>query len=131
MKCRNFIICGLTGWCIEVFFTAMGEAGKKDKKLIGHSSIWMFPIYGLASAIGEIYPKIAKWPGIVRALLYGIGIMCVEFASGSLLKKYKMCPWCYDGCKYSIRGLVRLDYLPLWMLAGMLYEKILIKRIRG
>lgn len=128
MRRRNFIVCGLTGWCLEVFFTAMGDAGKHDSKLTGHSSIWMFPIYGMASAIGELYPKIAKWPKIVRALLYGICIMCVEYASGSLLKKFDLCPWCYDGCKYSINGLVRLDYLPFWMMAGMLYEHILKDR---
>jgi len=127
MRARNFVVCGLTGWCIEVFFTSLCAAGKKDKKLIGQSSAWMFPIYGLASVIGDIYPKIAKWPKLVRAFLYGISIMIVEYISGSLLTKLDVCPWNYEGCRYSVNGLIRLDFLPLWMMAGMFYEGILKK----
>ena len=87
----------------------------------------MFPIYGLAYLIGDIYPKISRWPGIARAFLYGISIMSVEYTTGRLLTKMDVCPWCYDGCKYSIKGVIRLDFLPLWMMAGMFYEKLLKK----
>ena len=127
MRKRNFIVCGLTGWCIEVFFTSAVAMFHKDKRLTGRSSAWMFPIYGLASVIGDIYPKIARWPGIARAFLYGICIMTVEYASGRLLTRFDVCPWCYDGCRYSVNGVIRLDFLPLWMIAGMLYERILKK----
>ena len=130
MRSRNFIICGLTGWCIEVFFTAItakDSRGKHNKKLEGHSSIWMLPIYGLASTIGDVYPKITRWPRLARAFLYGIGFFVVEFISGKFLTRIGVCPWCYDGCKYSVDGVIRLDYFPLWMLAGMFYERILRK----
>lgn len=125
MRRQNFIICGLIGWCMEVFFTAITTPNKNKRKLTGHSSIWMFPIYGLASFIGEVYPRISKWPRLIRASFYGFCIMTVEYLSGSILKRIDCCPWCYDGCKYSINGLIRLDYFPFWMGAGMLYEYIL------
>lgn len=125
MTKRNFVICGLTGWCIEVAFTSMCAIGKKDKKLMGQTSAWMFPIYGMASIIGEISPKISHWHVLKRGLLYGTAIMAGEYISGSILKSLDVCPWNYDNCKYSIKGLVRPDFLPLWMLTGLLYEKIL------
>lgn len=126
MRGKNFIICGLTGWCIEVAFTSIGAIGKKDKKLMGQTSAWMFPIYGMASSIGMISPKIAHWPILGRGLLYGTAIMTTEYVTGSILSSFDVCPWSYEGEKYSINGLVRLDYFPFWVAAGLLYEKILL-----
>ena len=81
---KNFVLCGLAGWCIEVAFTSAGSIFKKDKKLTGQTSAWMFPIYGLAAVIGEIAPKIAHWPTPLRALFYGGSIMTTEYITGSI-----------------------------------------------
>ena len=62
------------------------------------------------------------WYGI-----YTAGIFLVEFVSGSLLKKSNNCPWDYSSAKYNIKGVVRLDYAPLWFVMGLIYEKILSK----
>lgn len=129
MKGRDFIICGLTGWCIEVAFTSAGALMKKDKKLMGQTSAWMFPIYGMAAVIGEIAPKIAHWPTPARGLLYGSSILTVEYITGSLLTKLDICPWSYKDCKYAVKDIIRLDYLPFWMVAGLLYEKILTNEV--
>ena len=127
MHGKNFIVCGLTGWCIEVAFTSFNAARKKDKKLIGQTSAWMFPIYGMAAAINLVYPKIKHWSILQRGFLYGISIMTGEYVSGSLLTKLGVCPWNYAGCKYSVKGLIRLDFFPLWMMAGLLFERILLE----
>ena len=124
---RNFIICGLTGWCIEVAFTSLGSACKKDKKLMGRTSAWMFPIYGMASTILLIYPHIRHWHPLHRGLLYGISILSAEYATGSLLSALDLCPWSYEGCQFSINGVIRLDFLPLWMMAGLLFERLLLE----
>lgn len=125
MHGRNFIMCGLMGWCIEVAFTSATALGKKDKKLIGQTSAWMFPIYGMASLIGDVAPKISHWPLLGRGLLYGSAIMAGEYLSGTLLTHLDLCPWNYEGKKYAVNGIIRLDYLPLWMIAGLLYERVL------
>jgi len=125
MRGKNFVICGLMGWCIEVAFTSAGAIRRRDKKLMGQSSAWMFPIYGMASVIGEVSPKISHWPVLGRGLLYGSAIMTGEFISGSILTKFGVCPWSYEGEKYAVKGLIRLDFLPFWMVAGLLYEKVL------
>ena len=126
MKGRDFVICGLTGWCIEVAFTSAHSLSQKDRTLMGKTSAWMFPIYGMASIIGEVAPKISHWPIPARGLLYGSAIMAGEYISGSILTKLGACPWSYEDAKYSIKGLVRLDYLPFWIIAGLLYEQLLL-----
>ena len=127
MRGKNFILCGLAGWCIEVAFTSLNALRKKDKKLMGQTSAWMFPIYGLASCIMLVYPKIKHWNMALRGLLYGCSIMTVEFLSGSLLKAIGICPWNYDGCRFSIKGVIRMDFLPLWVTAGLFYEQFLLR----
>jgi uncharacterized membrane protein len=122
---KKFIICGLAGWCIEIAFTSANAVLKKDKKMMGQTSAWMFPIYGMAASIDVIAPKIAHWSPLRRGLLYGSAIMTAEYVTGSLLTRLDACPWSYRGCKYSIKDVVRLDYLPFWMTAGLLYEKLL------
>ena len=51
MNWKTFFICGLTGWCMEILFTSLGGLLRGDLLLNGHTSIWMFPIYGLAAVI--------------------------------------------------------------------------------
>ena len=48
MKIR-FLIYGIVGWCTEIMWTGIGSLFKGDLTLIGWSSIWMFPIYGMLS----------------------------------------------------------------------------------
>ena len=53
MITKNFFVCGLTGWCMEILFTSTGSFLKQDKRLIGRTSVWMFPIYGTAAVIAR------------------------------------------------------------------------------
>lgn len=124
MMKKNFMICGLTGWCIEIIFTSLGAFRKRDMTLTGRTSIWMFPIYGMAAVIGPIYKKIKNVPMLLRGTIYSTGIFCCEYISGSLLKRHNLCPWDYSDAKTNINGLIRLDYAPLWMATGLLFERI-------
>lgn len=127
MKGQNFLICGLTGWCMEILFTSLGSLQKDDKRLIGHTSIWMFPIYGMAALISPLYKKIKGKPALLRSMLYSLGIFSFEYFSGTFLKKHKLCPWDYSESKTNVDGVIRLDYAPYWMLAGLLFERILVR----
>lgn len=124
---RNFLICGLTGWCLEILFTSLGSARKQDFRLIGQTSVWMFPIYGSAAMIKPVYRHIKKMPAVLRGMIYSTGIFCFEYVSGSILKKHHVCPWDYSGTPASVNGLIRLDYAPVWMAAGLIFERILAK----
>lgn len=127
MKGRKFLICGLTGWCMEILFTSAGALLNKDKRLIGQTSIWMFPIYGMAACISPVYKLIKGKPALIRGGIYTLGIFSFEYLSGTFLKKHQLCPWDYSDAKANIDGLIRLDYAPFWMAAGLLFERILVK----
>lgn len=127
MKGRKFLICGLTGWCMEILFTSAGALLNKDKRLIGQTSIWMFPIYGMAACISPVYKLIKEKPALIRGGIYTLGIFSFEYLSGTFLKKHQLCPWDYSDAKANIDGLIRLDYAPFWMAAGLLFERILVK----
>lgn len=37
---RNFFICGLTGWCLEILFTSIGNCSRHDLRLkIGRAHV--------------------------------------------------------------------------------------------
>ena len=36
---KNFLRCGLTGWCMEIFFTSLDSLRRRDYKLKGNTSI--------------------------------------------------------------------------------------------
>ena len=124
---KKFLICGLNGWCMEILFTAFDSFRRRELKLMGRTSIWMFPIYGTAVLIQPVYRIIYKLPVLLRAFIYSTCFSTVEFLSGSFLKKHRICPWDYSRAKSNINGVIRLDYLPCWMVAGLIYERILKK----
>lgn len=122
---KNFFICGLTGWCMEILFTSIGSLTRHDRKLIGQTSIWMFPIYGMAAVIRPVHRLIKNLPALFRGGIYTAGIFTCEYISGTLLKRHNLCPWDYSDAKSNINGVIRLDYAPFWMAAGLIFEKIL------
>ncbi len=122
----NFFRCGLIGWGFECFFTGICSLLRGDSKLVCTSSLWMFPIYGLAACIVPLNKLIGTYPWFIRGLLYMIGIFLVEYLTGRLLQTFYACPWDYSHAKYNLSGVIRLDYAPFWFLVGLIYEKLLI-----
>ena len=81
---KNFFICGLTGWCMEILFTSFKSLTRHDRKLQGQTSVWMFPIYGCAALIKPLYHLIRRFPTAVRGGIYSVVILTGEYLSGSL-----------------------------------------------
>lgn len=125
---KNFLICGLTGWCMEILFTSLGSLRNKDFRLKGQTSLWMFPIYGMAAFIEPVYHIIRSKSPLIRGSIYSFCIFLCEYFSGILLKKKGVCPWDYSNAKANINGVIRLDYAPFWMIAGLIFERILVYR---
>lgn len=122
----NFILCGLCGWCFECFWTGLGSIRKKeDKRFICNTSIWMFPIYGMAAFIKPVHCFLKRFSLIKRGIIYTIFIFITEFLSGTWLKARNACPWDYSKCPFNFKGVIRLDYAPLWFIMSLIYEKIL------
>lgn len=121
---HNFIHCGILGWCMEIFFTALDSLRKRRFTLKGNTSIWMFPIYGCACFLAPVYHLLKDRSLITRGLAYAALIFTGEYISGTLLSKKSLCPWDYSHSRWHIGRIVRLDYLPCWFFAGLLFERL-------
>ena len=124
---KNFLKCGLAGWCMEILFTALCSLRRRDFTLKGITSLWMFPIYGCAAIIAPLYSRISSLSFVYRGILYMTGFYLIEFISGSFFRAFGICPWDYSAARFQYRGIIRLDYAPLWFAAGLIFEKILAK----
>lgn len=122
---RDFIKCGIAGWCIEITFTALDSLRQRNMELMGHTSIWMFPIYGSAVFLKPLMKLMHSKPLIVRGISYAAMILAGEYIAGSFLTKNKVCPWNYTRSKWHVKKIVRLDYFPYWAVAGLLFEYLL------
>ena len=121
---HNYIHCGLLGWFLEITFTAFQAFRRRDFKLPGVTSIWMFPIYGLASLLCRL---IRRQNFIFRGLVYTGIIFSAEFITGILLRKRELCPWNYERSRWNIAKVIRLDYAPCWFTVGLLFERLLLE----
>lgn len=85
----------------------------------------MFPIYGMAAFLAPICRLLRGKPLLIRGLTYAGLIFTGEYITGALLSRKALCPWDYGRCKWHVNRLIRLDYIPFWALAGLLFEKLL------
>lgn len=122
---KHFCICGVVGWCLEIIFTALHSLQRHEFSLRGNTSIWMFPIYGMAVILGPISNKLRKKSCFMRGVLYALSIFTIEYISGCFLMKRKCCPWNYTFSKWNYKNVIRIDYFPFWILTGLLYEHTL------
>lgn len=125
---RNFIRCGVMGWCLEVMFTGIGSLVRHDYSLLSRTSLLMFPIYGLGALIQPVSKLMSKRNILFRGLLYMCGIFGTEYVSGDFLRRRGICPWDYSASKLNINGVIRLDFAPLWFGTGLLFEYMLAHR---
>lgn len=122
---KNFVKCGLCGWGFECIWTGLHSALKKgEKTCLCRTSLWMFPIYGMACLIQPMHQILKKKNILVRGIMYTICIFCAEYSTGKWLKKNHCCPWDYSDSKCNIEGVIRLDYAPLWFFVSLFYEHL-------
>ena len=121
---KKFFICGTIGWCTEILFTSFQSFRSRDRRLLGQTSLWMFPIYGCGCLLAFPYRYLKDRSFWVRGLTYMTAIFTGEYLSGKLLGHYNACPWDYSGCRLNLGKVIRLDYAPGWFLLGLFLENI-------
>lgn len=125
----RFAVYGLLGWCFEIVWSAVTEKAwgkQRDWRLVGHTYLWMFPIYGLLAPLGEPIHNLLRtnfWA--VRGVAYLIGIWLVEFATGWMLRHLTgKCPWDYSAFRGNVQGIITLEYAPVWFTFGLAFERV-------
>ena len=140
---RNFCRCGIAGWCLEVIFTSLESWMRGDMRLMGRTSLWMFPIYGMGVLLPGIVNTADRWltglsafpeagtdrisppARLVRhGLMDMVLIFTAEYVTGTILKHFNVCPWDYSMWPDHIGGVIRLAFGPLWFCTGLLFEML-------
>jgi uncharacterized membrane protein len=126
----SFIKFATFGVTSEIVFTAIADnvnrkkAGEKWQwRLMGHSYIWMIPIYGSIAFFAPLLFDPMKDVFILfRLFAYSIIILIVEYITGWIIQKISgRCPWHYE-TGWHLHGLIRFDYIPFWMFFSFLIE---------
>lgn len=120
----RFVIYGLLGWNMEVIFTGFMSGLNGNPRLIAHTYLWMFPIYGMAVLLEPLHNLLRPLHWYLRGLIWVLVIWALEFLTGGLIRLLVgTSPWIYrEG--WQVANLIRLDMAPLWFIAGLLFEKI-------
>ena len=126
---QNFLLCGTIGWCVEILFTALQSLRRRDFRLLGTTSLWMFPIYGCGFLLIIPFKIFQHCSFLIRGIIYSLCIFAGEYLSGNFLSKINACPWNYEKCRLHIHKIIRLDYAPLWFLLGLFLEKIHSRKV--
>ena len=120
------MIFGVLGWCAEILWTGVCSFLLGDAALTARTYLWMFPIYGLAGLSLPLFLAFRRYcPLWQRMGFYVFAIFAVEFITGWLLQwGTGICPWDYGDRPFSVMGLIRLDYAPLWAILGLFFERV-------
>jgi uncharacterized membrane protein len=115
----RFLVYGCAGWTLDSLFVWAHTGRRRPSGLLN------LPVYGLAQPLFEpVHDRIRRRPLVLRAAVYGVGVLGVEYACGRLLRRFAgRVPWDYGDARFGIHGLVRLDYLPLWAAYGLGLER--------
>ncbi len=121
---RRFVIYSMLGIYLEILWTGARAAFAGEYAMIGHSSVIMMLIYGSTVLMEPAFRQLKNRGIAARGIIYSFFILSAEYFSGLLLLKYNICPWDYSYARYNMRGVIRLDYMPLWFIVGLMYERL-------
>ena len=130
----RWYIYALHGYATEIFFTALWEfVFNLDWKLMGNTSIWVMPIYGISGLVCEqiyIQCRLRGLPLLARGGVYLIWTYLWEFSSGLFLQQFGLCPWDYTHYDWDVMGLITFEYAPLWFMLAVILDQFVLPYTR-
>lgn len=133
-----------------MMFTSVDSIMMGDWRLMGRTSLIMFPIYGMGALLGPVSRLVDGWlsglPGfedasrerisrtallIRHGLLFMVLIFMAEYITGIWLTGAGICPWDYSHWPDNVDGVIRLNFAPLWFGTGLLFEQITKSKSRS
>ena len=121
IQINEFVFFALFGLIAEVLFTSVRS---KDKNLIGHTSLWMIPIYSVGLTYGFDFIKYLISHDIIRWLSYPLWIWATEIIFGTILLKFNIKAWDYNFLPDNLhwKGLISFAHYPVWIFFGIAVE---------
>ncbi|XP_043565073.1 transmembrane protein 229A [Chiloscyllium plagiosum] len=125
----RFVFYGMHGFLDEIVFTSVFNLVEAaDGRLLGHTSLWSFLMYGSCSfAVEKLYLQLHYrwgWSTWQRLPVYILCIYSWELTWGLGLRLYNACSWDYSHYPLNFMGLITLMYLPGWLLLSY-YQDVL------
>ena len=102
---------------VEICFTALrGLLLKGNLNLMGHTSLWMFPVYAIGLSYGFDFIEYIIVSDTIRYLSYPFWIWSVELLVGLPFLKYGVRIWDYRylPSTFHWKGIVSFAHYPLW-----------------
>lgn len=127
MDIHEFIFWGGFGMLVEICFTALRVfIVEKKLSLVGHTSLWMFPVYALGLTYGFDFILYLFERDVIRWLSYPFWVWLVELAIGLPAVWLGIRIWDYRYLPKALHwsGIVSFVHYPLWMGFGILVELI-------
>ena len=125
LELNLLLFWGVFGLIVEIIFTAIFDLiSKRNFNLMGHTSLWMFPVYSLGLTYGfdlvqEIIPH-----DVIRYLSYPLWIWLVEIIVGYPALQFGIRIWDYSYLPQNKqwKGIISFVHFPVWVVFGILVE---------
>ena len=127
MEVNQLLFWGAFGLIVEILFTAILKLiSNRNLNLIGHTSLWMFPIYSIGLTYGFDFVQQIIVNDIVRYLSYPFWIWLIEILIGYPAFKLGIRIWDYSylSRKKHWKGIISFVHFPVWILFGVLVELV-------
>ena len=127
MLIEKLLFWGVFGMMVEICFTAVRDLVRDRKlNLMGHTSLWMFPIYAFGLTYGFDLIAYLIDDTLIRYMSYPFWIWLVELLVGIPAVWYGIKIWDYGYLPKWLhwRGIVSFAHYPLWVGFGILVEII-------
>ena len=119
---KKFLIYGVIGSSMEIFWTGIKSLFRGDTSLMARSSIWMILIYGMAIFLEPIQSLVKSKNIIIRGFVYMLLIYFGEYATGFFLDVLNIKVWEYTDA-LNVHGYITFSYFPIWFLVGLIFER--------
>ncbi len=130
---------GLLGILTEHWFTGLKALSQGRWDAPTKSNLPVFFVYGIGGTLLELLDWSLSWNIFLKAIPMTLAIFVIEFLFGLLsIKIYGRCFWKYTKSdtseeihRFSIMGLIRLDYALFWYIlsVGFMYIGPSIKHV--
>ena len=127
MELNQLMFWGFFGLIVEIVFTAfVNLVSKKKINLIGHTSLWMFPIYSLGLTYGFDLIQHLILNDFLRFLSYPLWIWLIEIIIGYPTSIVGIRIWDYRYLSKGKhwKGVISFVHFPVWVLFGIIVELV-------
>jgi len=127
MEIHYLIFWGVFGMLTEICFTAIRDLiAKREFNLMGHTSLWMFPIYAVGLSHGLDFVEYFITNPILRILSYPLWIWGIELLVGLPALRLGVRIWDYGYLPPHLqwRRIISFVHYPFWVGLGILVELI-------